>query len=93
MTDLYRSQPQYAVIAKRDGHNETKPMGLTFGFTSSPEEQWARVEARLRRDPDMRERFKGWRFLVARVDECIEVRADGCVRVYRNEHKTIEVFG
>lgn len=90
--DLYKSAPQYAVFAKEKGSAHGVTMPMAFGVRDSEEEQWAQVELRLRADPDFREKFKGHSFLVARVDQCIEVTKDGLVRIYRNERKSIGVL-
>lgn len=83
MNSPYDRTPQYMVIAKRAFHNEFATFPRTFGVTSECEEQWTALEAALRGNPDMRQKFKGWSFMVARIDECILVKDDGTLKVNR----------
>lgn len=81
----YVRQAQYMVIAKRQYHGEFATFPRTFGVSPDEEEQWTAIEGALRANPDMREKFKGWAFLVARIDNCITVNEDGTLRLRREE--------
>lgn len=81
---IYRRGSQYMVVAKRTFHNEFATFPQAFGVTADPEKHWTRLELALRENPAMRHKFKGWAFMVVRIDECIEVAEDGTLKVRRD---------